>query len=146
MFGSTSTPVSVGQSAPSLSMLVLWVAYPKRISRSRSDTRLANRKNHRGPQFWLAGRAFPASSMTNTEIVAQELPAATRPSPTGVRRGVNFERGGRDSRNFQRRVRAGRPETCSPRALAGRGSPGGETFSEFPAMPPRRAISDFILQ
>jgi hypothetical protein len=49
----------VGQSAPFLSVLILWAANPKDISWSRRDTRLAKRENHRGPRFWIARSGLP---------------------------------------------------------------------------------------
>jgi hypothetical protein len=56
---------------------------------------------------------------------SREKPNNLAPFPTGVRRrSLNFEGGGRHSRNFKRRgSRAGRPERRSPTALAGRWFP-----------------------
>ena len=43
-------------------MLVLWGAYPKRISWSCRAARLAERRNHPGPSFGLPVAAFPPFS------------------------------------------------------------------------------------
>ena len=61
----TSPPFIAGQSAP-FPVLILWVVNPKGISRSAADTHPAKRNNYRGPQSWIAGRAFTVSLLDQT--------------------------------------------------------------------------------
>src|ERR1035438_478103 len=80
-FGTTPPPLSGGEVLPLLSILILWAANPKGISWSRRDTRLAKPRNHRGPQFRIAGCCLPGVlRQTNTEILAQELRRAKNPT------------------------------------------------------------------
>jgi hypothetical protein len=156
-FGSTSPPLSGGAILPLYPSSFLWAANPTGISWSRRDTRLAKRRNHRGPQLRIAGCCLPGVlRQTNTEILAQELRRAKNPTTSplsllGVRRrSLNFEGGGRHSRNFQLRgSRAGRPERRSPTALAGRWFPSGwegKHSRNFRRSCSPEQLSDFLLQ
>jgi len=137
-------PYIARRRVPLLSVLILWVANPKGISGARRD----NERITARTSVLDCRSAFPASSVTNTEIVA-ELRTATRPHPYwGSEEGEFRTRGtrfsefpGKGSRWQTRDVLTdGACWSSAPVRL------GGETFSEFPAMSPRRTVSDFLLQ
>jgi hypothetical protein len=139
----------VGQSAPSLSMLVLWVAYPKRISRSRRDTRLTNRKNHREPQFWNCRSGLPGILRDQHRDRGPRTACCDSPLPYWGSEGSEFRTRGTRFSEFPTEGSRWQTRDVFTEGACWSRVPvrlGGETFSEFPAMPPRRAISDFLLQ
>ena len=104
-FGSTSPPFSARQSAP-FPVLILWAANPKGISWSRRDTRLAKPKESPRTQVSDCG-LLPSRRPQSDQhrdlgpgTASREKPNNLAPFPTGGR--LNFEGGGRHSRNFQR--------------------------------------------
>ena len=147
--GSTSPPVSVGQSAPSLSMLVLWVAYPKTHlpvppRHSPGQPKESPRTSVLDCRSGLPGILRDQHRDRGPRTACYDWPLPYWGSEGGEfrTRGTRFSEFPTEGSRWQTRD-VFTEAACWSRVPV---RLGGETFSEFPAMPPRRVISDFLLR